>query len=311
MDLKQLRNFVAIVDSGSLSKAAYILAVAQPSLSQQLRALEEELGTQLVQRSAQGVTPTDGGMTLYRHARNVLRQIEHIRRDVKEGGNAESGSVSVGFPTTIATILGVPLFKRLRQRYPGIRFQMFESLSGYISELLLNGRLDLAVLFRESETAGMSVSPLFDESLYVIGHGLPGEDDGSCPLSQLANLPIVAPSSPNGLRLLIERAFAQAGVELNIAADIDSLPAELEIAHTGDAYAILPSSVLSTRDAGNRPPARRIVDPEIRRPVSLCWSNTLPVSPAALAVRRCIAELVFELHESGKWPGITLRSTLQ
>nr|WP_269767794.1 LysR substrate-binding domain-containing protein [Burkholderia ubonensis] len=135
--------------------------------------------------------------------------------------------------------MGVPLFKRLRQRYPGIRFQMFESLSGYINELLLNGRLDLAVLFRESETAGMSVSPLFDESLYVIGHGLPGEDDGSSPLSQLANRPIVAPSSPNGLRLLIERAFAQAGVELNIAADIDSLLAELDLGNGPALHCVL------------------------------------------------------------------------
>ncbi|KVP64248.1 hypothetical protein WJ90_23385 [Burkholderia ubonensis] len=87
--------------------------------------------------------------------------------------------------------------------------------------------------------------------------------------------------------MLIERAFAQAGVKLNIAADIDSLPAELEIAHTGNAYAILPS-------AGQ-----------------LVLVEHPPVSPAALAVRRCIAELVFELHESGKWPGITLRSALQ
>ncbi|RQR59883.1 LysR family transcriptional regulator [Burkholderia sp. Bp9002] len=308
MELKQLRNFVAIVDSGSLSKAADVLAVAQPSLSLQLRVLEEELGTQLLQRSAHGVTPTDGGRTLYRHARNVLRQVEHIRRDVKEGGHDESGTVSVGFPTTIAAMLGVPLYKHLRQRYPGIRFQMFESLSGYISELLLNGRLDLAVLFRDSECAGMSLSPLFDESLFVVGQGLPGEDDDTCSLSQLANLPIVAPSSQQGLRLLIERAFARAGVELNIAADIDSLPGQIEIAHTGDAYAIIPSAALSTRSAESRPPAKRVVNPEICRPVSLCWSSSLPISSAALAVRRCIFELVIELHNSGKWPGITLRS---
>ncbi|MBO7776757.1 LysR family transcriptional regulator [Burkholderia pseudomallei] len=308
MDLKQLRNFVAIVDSGSFSKAACILAVAQPSLSQQLRALEEELGTQLLQRSAQGVTPTDAGLTLYRHARNVLRQIEHIRRDVKEGGSAESGTVSVGFPTTITAILGVPLFRRLRQRYPGIRLQMFESLSGYISELLLNGRLDLAVLFRESESAGMSLSPLFDESLYVVGHGLPGDESDTCSLSQLANLPIVAPSSPHGLRLLIEQTFAHAGVDLNVAADIDSLPTLIEIARTGEAYAIIPASVLSARESEYRPPARKIINPQISRPASLCWSNTLPTSPAALAVRRCVSELVVELHDAGKWPGIALRN---
>lgn len=91
MDVRQLRNFVAIVDSGSLSKAAERLLIAQPSLSQQLRTLEEELQTQLLIRSAQGVVPTDAGKTLYRHARVVLRQMEQIREEVREGAAAKRG----------------------------------------------------------------------------------------------------------------------------------------------------------------------------------------------------------------------------
>jgi LysR family transcriptional regulator, nitrogen assimilation regulatory protein len=309
MEIKQLRNFVGIVDSGSLSKAADMLLVAQPSLSVQLRALEEELGAQLLQRSSLGVAPTEAGKNLYRHARGVLRQIEHLRQEVREGSHGESGTVSVGFPTTIAASLGLPLFQRIRQHYPGIRLQLFESVSGYISELLLNGRLDLAILFRETESTGMSVSPLFDEDLYVMGGGLTpaGGRDPTCTLAQLANLPFAAPSPPHALRLLIERAFAQADVELNIIADIDSLPTLLDIACSGAAHAIFPVSILASREAARRPPVRRLVEPPLRRPVSLCWSNTAPVSAAAIAVRRCIADLVRELHLNGQWQGITLR----
>jgi LysR family nitrogen assimilation transcriptional regulator len=309
MDVRQLRNFVSIVDSGSLSKAAESLFVAQPSLSQQLRALEDELGTQLLIRSAQGVAPTEAGKTLYRHARLVLRQMEQIREEVREGGGSEAGPVAVGFPTTIAATLAVPLFQRVREQYPGIRLQIFESMSGYIGELLANGRLDLAMLFRDSETRGISVLPLFDEELYVLGNPGPrnGRRGNTCPLAQLANVPIVAPSASNGLRLLVERTFAQAGVELNIVADIDSLPTLIEIARAGDACTILPVSALAPREAELRPAARRIVEPEMRRPASICWSNSLPVGSATLAVRQSIVDLIGELQADGHWTGITLR----
>jgi LysR family nitrogen assimilation transcriptional regulator len=71
---------------------------------------------------------------------------------------------------------------------------------------------------------------------------------------------------------------------------------------------ILPASALALRDAANRPKMRRIVEPEIRRPASLCWSNTSPVSSAALSVRQTIVELIAELSAQGVWTGITLRT---
>ncbi|WP_048629470.1 LysR substrate-binding domain-containing protein, partial [Pandoraea apista] len=226
---------------------------------------------------------------------------------------SEAGPVAVGFPTTIAEILAGPVFARVREQYPGIRLQIFESMSGYIGELLANGRLDLAMLFRDSETRGVSVMPLFDEALYVLGghRACPAiyEDDarGTCELAKLANVPIVAPSGSNGLRLLIERSFAQADVELNIVADIDSLPTLIDIARSGDACSILPASSLASRDPALRPPSRRIVAPHLQRPASLCWSNSLPVGSATVAVRQCIADLIRELQADGHWTGITLR----
>src|ERR1700683_3222634 len=127
MDIRQLKYFVAIVDAGSLSKAASKLYIAQPSLSQQMAGLEIELKTKLLLRSAQGVMPTTAGTALYRHARLVLRQIEQIRVDVREDSGSEAGTVAVGLPTTVSTILAAALFQRVRKRFPGIRLQIFES----------------------------------------------------------------------------------------------------------------------------------------------------------------------------------------
>ena len=309
MDVRQLRYFVSIVDYGSLGKAAEKLYVAQPSLSQQMARLEEELGVSLLLRSNHGVTPTAEGDALYRHARLVLRQMEQLRQEVTKGAGADSGTVAVGLPTTMASVLAVPLFERIQDRYPGIRLQFFESMSGYLNELLANGRLDLAILFRESDTPGISALPVLDETLYLLGD--PGGDisprSTTCALAKLAGVKLVAPGVSNGLRLLIERTFSSEKVELNIVADIDSLPSMLLIAHSGRACTILPASALAQLDQSRMPKMRKIVDPVIRRPASICWPNGVPMHSATVAVRQMLVELIAELVECETWQGVSLR----
>lgn len=310
MDIRQLRYFVNIVEYGSLGKAAEMLYVAQPSLSQQMAKLESDLGVSLLVRSPQGVKPTPSGEALYRHARTVLHQMEQLRQEVVEGVGAESGTVAIGFPTTITSVLAMSVFTRVRERFPGIRLQLFESMSGYLNERLANGRLDLAILFRESNTPGISAIPLFDEKLFVMGEieGIP-DRARTCPLSALDGVPLIAPGQPNGLRLLLERTFSREQVRMNNVADVDSLPTLLAIAKSGIAATILPASAVALHGPKERPKMRRIVDPVIERPASLCWPSWLPVSSASLAVRRVIVELVAERGGSGDWSGISLRKS--
>ncbi|GAB7523165.1 LysR substrate-binding domain-containing protein [Paraburkholderia sp. 2C] len=310
MDVRQLRYFVSIVDLGSIGKAAEDLFVAQPSLSQQMARLEEEFGLPLLLRSSRGVKPTAAGQALYRHARIVLRQMEQLRQEVRSGAGAESGTVAVGLPATMAAMLAMPLFERVQERYPGIRLQLFESMSGYINELLVNGRLDLAILFRESETPGVTAFPILDENLYVLGE--PGRAvsprSTTCPLAKLAGVKMVAPGAASGLRLLLERTFSRQGVELNIVADIDSLPALIAIAQSGAACTILPTSAMGQPGSGPRPAMRRVIEPSIMRPASICWSSASPLNSATNVVRRTLTELIRELARDPQWPGVEVRS---
>lgn len=309
MDVRQLRYFVSIVDYGSLGKAAEKLFVAQPSLSQQMARLEEDLGVPLLLRSNQGVSPTSEGKALYRHARLILRQMEQLKQEVTRGGGAESGTVAVGLPTTMASVLAVPLFERVQETYPGIRLQLFESMSGYLNELLANGRLDLAILFRGSDTPGITALHVFDEALYVLGE--PGGEvsarSTTCPLEKLAGVRLVAPGVLNGLRLLLERTFSSENVDLNIVADIDSLPALISIAYLGKACTILPGSAVAQSDPSRLPKIRRIVEPTIERPASICWPNAAPVHAATVAVRQTIIALLTEQINDGIWKGVNLR----
>ncbi|MDR0242935.1 MAG: LysR family transcriptional regulator [Burkholderia sp.] len=307
MDIRQLKYFVAIVDASSISKAAQALYIAQPSLSQQIAGLEEELKVKLLFRSSHGVKPTEAGRALYRHARQLLRQMDQIRAEVKEGSGSESGTVAIGFPTTVAWVLARPLFSRVRRQYPGIKLQIFESISGYITELLANGRLDLAILFRDVEAGGTSQTPLFKEDLYLVGDaGMNLSTEAPvCQLEQLHGIPLVAPSTTSGLRKLIEKAFSRADIALNIVGDVDSLSTLISIAESGDASTILPLSALSGRDPLHVPAARKL-EPAIGRTASLCSSDVLPSDSATLAVRQTVVDLVAELKDSGCWPGIVL-----
>jgi LysR family nitrogen assimilation transcriptional regulator len=295
MEIRGLRYFVAIVDSGSLTKAAERVCVAQPALSQQLAALEAELGVPLLLRSPKGIAPTEAGMTLYRNARTIMKQLELTRSEVRASGSGVSGTVAVGLPTTAASVLAMPLIRAVRVAYPEIRLQLFESMSGYIGELLANARLDFAILFRDSDSRAVELEPLAEESLCLIGQPHAGSPvptaHGTVELKALDGLPLVLPSGAQGLRLLVERTFAQAGITLNAVAELDSLPCLLSAARDGLAYTILPESALAA--TGTTIPSWRIT-PDIRRTLSLCWPRSSPRTPAATAVEKLLREVVTE-----------------
>jgi LysR family nitrogen assimilation transcriptional regulator len=129
----------------------------------------------------------------------------------------------------------------------------------------------------------------------------------TCALAKLAGVKLVAPGVLNGLRLLLERTFSRENVELNIIADIDSLPTMISIAHSGRACTILPGSAVAQLDASRLPKVRRIVEPSIERPASICWPNGLPVHAATVAVRDTLAAIIMERVTGGEWKGVTLR----
>ena len=310
MEIRQLRNFVAVVDCGSMSKAAERVYVAQPALSQQIAGLEAELKTQLLIRSSHGVTPTVAGSALYRRARAILREVEQARTETAQPGAAVSGAVVLGLPSTIIAVLSGPLYKAVRSQYPGIRLHLIEGMSLHLSELLAHGRLDMAIQFLASETRAVALRPLIEEDLYVMGSvpGL-GPKTATCPLRALDGVPMVLATNAQALRTTVERSFARENLELNVVADIDSFRALLAVVQEKLACTILPPCALLPGGAAKGMPVRRLVLPEIRRPLSLAWSTVLSTTPAADVVQRLIIDLVRDLVIGGRWPGARLYGT--
>ena len=145
MELRQLRYLVRVIELGSISRAALEMDLVQSGLSQQISRLESELSTRLLQRSPKGVTPTEAGLAFFREAQLVLRHVEQAARAAQQ--SRLSGSVSVGMAPTTAAVLGLPLIRAMRERYPDVRLHMVESLSGHLTGMLNARQLDLALLF--------------------------------------------------------------------------------------------------------------------------------------------------------------------
>src|SRR6476620_3329433 len=169
MDTRKLAYFVKIVDSGSITKAAAALHVAQPALSQQVSALETELKQRLLIRSKQGVEPTAAGHTLYRHAQNILRQVEQARIDVAASGAAPSGRVSIAIaPYSMASSLTPRIIREGGRRYPDIVLHLTEIYGGVLSEAIKNGRLDMALIYEPGPIRGVQFTTMIVEDLHLV-----------------------------------------------------------------------------------------------------------------------------------------------
>jgi LysR family nitrogen assimilation transcriptional regulator len=307
MELRQLRYFVAIVDHGSLSRAAVILHVAQPALTQQLRQLEEELGVQLLHRSAQGVLSTDAGKVFYEHAQAILKQVADARSAVAQSAERPSGAVTLGLPHSISGALALPLLTATRDQYPEITLQLTEELTGNLGDQLKSGRLNLAVLFDDGQLGQFATTPLVEEELRFICRTdrSYGEGEQSLTLQQALATTLILPGLQHGVRPRIESVARAAGLTVGDVIEINSI-AILKSALLADMGAtLLPSApVLDELQRGTLR-AQRIDQPSISRTVVLCYSRNIPLTNAATAISRLVRQVSEKLCVDGLWPGAT------
>jgi LysR family tcuABC transcriptional regulator len=316
MELRQLRAFVKVVEVGSISRAALDLNVVQSALSQQITKLESELSTRLLQRSPQGVTPTEAGVAFFREAQLTLRHAEQAIRAAQE--SRLSGTVSVGMAPTTAAVLGMPLMRALRERYPDVRLHMVESLSGHLTSMLNARQLDLAVLFDShllpspelKAARRWSVMPLLEEDLFFISakKNTSTKMASSLKLSQLKQEPLILPTGPHGLRSTLDAAFARIKLVPNVVLEIDSLALLMDAVNAGLGATLQPwAAVARFPDAVERFHIARISEVNVQRVNVLCSLSEDELSPVALAARGVLRECAQQLVSQGIWTGARVK----
>jgi len=294
MNLRRLKYFVKIVDIGSLTQAAEILHIAQPALSQQIATLEGEFRQQLLVRTKRGVTPTEAGRVLYRHAQLMLKQFEQAQADVRNSGRALSGQVSVGLaPGTAASALALPLLKTVRARHPDVVLYLNENLGTTLCEQVGNGRMDMAVLYGgRSIVQGLSFEPLLTEELVLVAPAGHAGDPQQVALAELRDVELLLPRAHNYLRQYVDEAFASLQMVPRVVAEIESAATLSAAVASGVAATVLPASAAHAVAESIQARVCRIVAPVIEVPLALCTSDRLPLSEPAQAVRAIILELV-------------------
>ncbi len=296
IDFRKLQSFVKIVDAGSISRAASLLNTAQPALSQQIAALEQHFGQQLLIRSTSGVAPTEAGLALYRHALFLLRHLEQVQLDVSRASQTLAGHVSVGLATYSTTsALSLPIIQEVRRQYPGITLHINDSFGQILSELVMSGRMDMAVIYAGQPIKGTHLQSLFSEELFLVtGPGFAETQafDGPVELRQLEGVPLVLPGRTHFLRKLIDEAFARARVAPVVVAEIESVASLAAAVREGIGASILPMSVASGTAGLENARIHGLVKPAIQAKVALCTPDPTPMSEPAIAVRSVILKVV-------------------
>jgi len=284
--------------------------MVQSALSQQISRLESELSTRLLQRTPRGVIPTEAGQAFFHQAQLTLR---HAQQAIHAAQQARlSGAVSMGLSPTIANVLGLPLMRAMRERYPEVRLHMVSALSGHLTSLLNARQLDLAILFDTQSARRWSVMPLLEEQLFLIQsrqQPVAPQIQHEVPISleQLQQVPLILPSGSHGLRSSIMASFTSAGFQSQMAMEIDSLSLLMEAVAAGMGATVQPwSAVGMYRDAAERFQWSQIADDSVRRKAALCSLSDDELSPAALAARVVLMDCARQLVQSGVWRGASL-----
>ncbi|EGF5051041.1 tricarballylate utilization LysR family transcriptional regulator TcuR [Salmonella enterica] len=305
MELRQLRYFVRIIETGSMGSAAQDLDIGVSALSQQMSCLENELAIRLLQRTSRGVTPTNAGLAFYSQAQLALRHADDAILAAREA--RLSGHVSVGMAPSTASILGIPFIHAMQENYADVRLHVVESLSGNLERMINTRQIDLAIVFQKDKILRWSARPILEEQLFLIGsHALLAAlPDNPITPEQLAGIPLIMPSQGHGLRGRLDAVCQEHALNVEIVAEIDGLALLMRAVRDGLGATLQPGAAISHLDND----ALRVIgvhNPVLSRPNFLVSLSDDELTPAGLAARVVLTKVMRQLVDAGEWPGATL-----
>ena len=309
MDIAQLRTLIHVAELGSLSKAADRLHIAQPALSRQIRLLEAELGARLFDRHGRGMTVTEQGRDVLRHALRVMAELEDIRAAVADEDAPLRGHVSIGMPPTASDILSEPLVSAFRDAHPEATLRIVSAYTGHLLDWMHRGEIDAAILYDPRSARTLRIEPLLEETLFLIGppgHGL--SLDRAVAFASLENQRLLLPSVGHGLRMLVDRYAQECGISLDIKVEADSYSALKSLVHHGHGVTVLPLAPIHEELKAGGLGAAPLVDPTPLRRLVMSYPTDRPASRLARFAGQAIAATIASLVERGIWSGRILEA---
>jgi len=301
MNLQQLRTFIRIAELGSLSKASDRMGIAQPALSRQMKLLQEEVGVALFERHHGGMRLTPAGDELLRRVPGLIRQLDQVYADVRSLAGSTRGQVVFGILPTVSYVLAGRLAARVAADLPDVSLRIVESYSGHLVDWLQRGEIDVAIVYGPVSRIHMRVEELLLEDLVVVGPpDSPLALATPVSVTAFARLPLVLPSRPHGLRMVVEAAAHRAKSKLEVRFEADSFRVLVDLVEQGLGYTALPLSAISREVEQGRLLIAPLNQPKVTRNLIL----GIPDSTTSQATRSVIAlarDEITKLVRSGAW----------
>ena len=311
MNVRQLRYFVGVLESKSLSKASDFLHVAQPALGVQIRKLERELGVKLLHRHPRGVSPTEAGQRLAQHAATLLQQFDRVRQDLIDYMTTPCGHVVLCIGRTVPRNVATAIVERCRRTFPDIELTTIENRwLEDVNRKPARSKGDLLVTFQPEHDLQSVAEPLIEEELVLVCSAEEQRLPCEIQFHKVLERSLILRSKLHNLRRLIETAAGQIGHETKVFCEVESLETIKELVARGVADSILPlACVYDEVKRGNLKTAK-IRDQKLRRILYILHSSSQSRSSATDLIRREIRETIFEFADDPGFGWKKMRATI-
>ena len=290
---------------GSISRAANVVHVAQPALSQQIADLEERIGRKLLLRTPRGVRPTPAGEAFFREAASILHRMDQLPGMLKSASGEVEGKVRLGIVATLAPSLVGIVIEHFKLDLPKVSLTCSDSDSGTLGARVQAHTLDLALVFEDELTPAHLRRPIFSQRLFLVGKDVAQFTKSSVSLDDLAKLPLVLPGKQNNRRKIIDSAFASQKLVPTIVSEADSVSSELSAVRAGVGNTILNLGEIS--EPGFEAFARPLpLEPALSMTCSvISCSDSTPTS-ATMAVSESLTKVVRDFVKTSNRRGARL-----
>jgi DNA-binding transcriptional LysR family regulator len=307
MNSNDLSLFLQVASTGNYSRTSLELGMHQSVLSRRIAALEAELNTRLFHRSGRGVVLTEHGRQLAKYAEEIVGLMNQAVTEMSAAVRQGPASIVIAAQPTLARLLFGSIGKKLKADYPGISVRFREGLGGHLQDWVASGEVDMAIIYLPENHTMLGVDVVLREGLSFVAPAAFGPLGDNFPVARLAEVPMVLPSQPHGLRVLAESLVARAGKSLQISMECDasvSITKQLVAENCG--CTILPLASVAEEVKRGVLQAAPLVMPEVIRDVAIITSRNRPPISGQWQVIQTVRHEMTRLVEEGLWEAAKL-----